>query len=261
MARYIGATPRAKLAVTGGTVTTSGDYQIHTFLASGTLTVSDAASRVASLAGWGAQPAVNSVDGDYYLIGGGSGGTGGTGTHYGNAGAAGVAREGAAQIPIGSHPVVVGAGGAKSDTAPSSPGSSSSLGSLVTATGGHAASNSGRTGASNDDHIGGTLSTGTDAGGGAGSGTDGSTNAGGSGTATLLSGASQTFGGGGGAGRMYDTGGGGLGGGGDGTGLAGVAGSANTGSGGGGGGNGGSNGGGNGGSGRVVVRVPLSEVV
>ena len=62
------------VAATGGTITTSGDFKIHTFTSSGTFTVTDAGGATGS----------NTVD---YLVIAGGGGSGGSGT--GGAGAGG----------------------------------------------------------------------------------------------------------------------------------------------------------------------------
>ena len=91
---------------TGGVITTSGDYRIHTFTSSGTLTVTSA-------------PVGSTVE---YLVvaGGGEGGLGG--------GGAGGMRTGTLSIITSAYPVTVGAGGAGNG--------SDSIFSTITSTGG-----------------------------------------------------------------------------------------------------------------------------
>jgi hypothetical protein len=107
----------AGAAATGGTVTEPGDgYRYHTFTTSSTLTVT----------------AGGSVD--YLVVAGGGGGTGATSTSPG-AGAGGVVT-GTTNISSGSYTITIGNGGLGDDGTANAPGSNSSIGSLVTATGG-----------------------------------------------------------------------------------------------------------------------------
>ena len=104
--------PPTFVAATGGTISTSGDYKIHTFTGPGTFTVTDAGNAGGS----------NTVD--YMVVGGGAGGGGGQG---GGGGGAGGFREscgcgytsspkgsGVASIPVAvtGYPVSIGGGGA-----------------------------------------------------------------------------------------------------------------------------------------------------
>ena len=127
-----------KLYVTasGGTITTSGDFKIHTFTSSGTFTVSDAGNSAGS----------NSVA---YLVLAGGGGGGNAGGRAGGGGGAGGFREGKpsddpytasplnapAGLPVSAqgYPITVGAGGAG---APSNAQGSSSVFSTITSAGG-----------------------------------------------------------------------------------------------------------------------------
>jgi len=151
--------PLEYIAATGGTVTTSGDYKIHTFTGDGCFVVSNI----------GNSP-VNPLGGpdvvDYLVVAGGGGG--GAGANSGNGvggGGAGGYREssGAASgcytvSPLGSgvsgitvtattYPVTVGGGGAGQpvpSTGPSAPGNgSNSVFSTITSTGGGAGGNRG----------------------------------------------------------------------------------------------------------------------
>ncbi len=106
---------------TGGTVTTDGDYTIHTFTTSGTLIVpSDITAEVLVVGGGGAS--AKSGGGD----GGGSGGAGG-----------GVQRDASFNITPNTYPVTIGNGGAtRADRGTGASGGNSSLGSLLVAGGG-----------------------------------------------------------------------------------------------------------------------------
>ena len=129
------------ISATGGTITTSGNFKIHTFTGPGTFTVCNAGSACGS----------NTVD--YLVIAGGGGG--GNGTYAGGGGGAGGYREssGAAsgcytRSPLGAcvsalpvsvqgYPITVG-GGAAAITPPVRGGSSGSNSSFstITSTGG-----------------------------------------------------------------------------------------------------------------------------
>ena len=136
------------VTATGGTITCSGDYRIHTFTGPGTLCVSCAGNAVGS----------NSVD---YLVvagaGGGSGGGGGGGGAGGFRESSGVASGGYSASPLGSgvsalpvsvqgYTVTVGGGntGVPYGTADASPGNgSNSVFSTITSTGGGAGAGGG----------------------------------------------------------------------------------------------------------------------
>jgi hypothetical protein len=80
---------------TGGTITTDGDYKIHTFTGNGTFTVT------------------NDTEVEYLIVaGGGSGGT----DVAGGGGAGGVIHQTAQTLTAGTYSVVVGAGGAAGST-------------------------------------------------------------------------------------------------------------------------------------------------
>ena len=259
---------------TGGTITTSGAYTIHTFTSSGTFT-----------------PAIAGTV-DYLVVAGGGGG----GFEVGGAGGAGGFRTATGfSVAATGLTVTVGAGGAgrTSDGVP--PTGSDSVFSSITSlggggggsavnpapannidggNGGSGGSGAGRTGATAGT---GTVGQGNDAGeqyfiasqqaqgGGGGAGAVGadataspySGGAGGAGLSSSYSGSAVTYAGGGGGGSYQGaSGAGGAGGGGAGAstnGHSGVAATANTGGGGGGGGAGGTSGG-NGGSGIVIIR-------
>ena len=282
-----GISPNPFIVATGGTITTDGDFKVHTFNAAGTFTVSNP----------GAASGSNTVD---YLIvaGGGSG----AGTFRAGGGGAGGFRQnypnpstGGTPITATGYPIVVGAGGAQLIGGKNS-GSLSSGFSITSAGGGGGgpycaprnglAGGSGGGGAGNPSagsggagntppvspsqgNAGGAASSGAQSGGGGGghtatgnAGGSGGTNGdGGVGTAITIPGASTTFAGGGGGGAyctgnpsIGGTGGGGAGGVGSGC-APGVAGTVNTGGGGGGAGGGPGNAyGGAGGSGVVVIR-------
>ena len=89
------------VTATGGTITTSGDYKIHTFNSSGTFTVSCAGNSVGS----------NNVE---YLIvaGGGGGGAGGGANAGGGAGAGGYRTDTSVSVTAQAYPVTGGGGGA-----------------------------------------------------------------------------------------------------------------------------------------------------
>jgi len=130
---------------TGGTITTSGNFKIHTFTGPGTFTVTSAGTACGS----------NTVD---YLVvaGGGGGGTGpspGPATGHGGGGGAGGYREssGAASgcytasplgsgvsgisVPVQAYPITVGAGGAGGNFGAGTNGVNSTF-SSITSTGG-----------------------------------------------------------------------------------------------------------------------------
>lgn len=244
---------------TGGTVTTSGNFRIHTFTGSGTFTVTSA-------------PAGKTLE--YLIIAGG--GAGGYGGNTGGGGAGGY-RTGTFSPSVTSYTITVGAGGASASGATLNNGSASSAFSITSIGGGSGgyngvnSANGGSGGGStygfgfgsgtagqgnNGGYFGGGGKDPTTGGGGGGAGGVGQngfpTNPnGGAGLANSITGSSVTrAGGGGGAGSGGYNGSGGSGGGGGGNGGgAGGGGNANTGSGGGGGLPSGA-----GGSGIVIIR-------
>jgi hypothetical protein len=236
------------VSATGGTITTCGDYKIHTFTGPGTFTVSNTGSGSSTV--------------DYLVV---AGGGGGGGRHGGGGGAGGFRQNypsSCAGLPVTAtaYPITVGAGGAAGIFAgPGGPNTNGGQGnpsifSTITSAGG----GSGGTAASSTPcgattlaggsggggtHCGPSIAAGNgntppvsppqgnpggaglaanpyDGGGGGGAsaaGTAGSGNGnGGAGTATSISGSSITYaGGGGGAGYSCAGGTGGAGGGGD----------------------------------------------
>jgi len=126
------------LVATGGTITTSGDYKIHTFTGPGTFCVSGISNR----------PANNQVS--YMVVAGG----GGSGVSFGGGGGAGGFREykssadcytasplngnpggTAVTVTAQAYPITVGGGGAASFPGAGSPGANSVF-STITSTGG-----------------------------------------------------------------------------------------------------------------------------
>jgi hypothetical protein len=274
------------LVATGGTITYSGNYKIHTFTNSGSFVVS-------------ANP--NSLNLEYLVVGGGGGG----GETIGGGGGGGNVQAGNITTnTVQTFTITVGAGGAAGYDGQNSsyPGGVSGNNSSITATGVSITANGGGGGggynlsgtgtggghgggqgagggsavaAGPGNNAGGTSGTNNNSGaGGGGAGgtgspsTSGVCGAGGAGIASSISGTLSYYGGGGGGGARVPSGGsgaaggssvGGTGGTGGGTGtVSGTAGATNTGSGGGGGGysdSGAVNGsGGAGGSGVVVIR-------
>jgi len=217
---YASATPK----FVGGTLTTSGGNQIHTFTSSGTLSP------------------LTPVTASYLVVAGGGGG----GVFYGGGGGAGGYQTSSTTLYSGAtYVVTVGAGGAiSSGTGRGSSGGNSVLSgtglTTVTSTGGGGGGGSsgapqsggnggsggggggsgsggaGGTGISGQGFAGGTTATGYSGGGGGASAVGGnavaSTNAGvgGAGSASSISGTSTTYaGGGGGNGALGGAGGGG----------------------------------------------------
>lgn len=253
----------------GGVITTSGGYTIHTFNTSGTFVAN------------------RNLDADVLVIAGGGGG----GANQGGGGGAGGYVAQSLPLSASSYAITVGAGGtgATVNTANSGASGSNSVFASITALGGGGGGSgnannalsggsgggggaqtvfgSGAAGTSGQGFAGANAtSSGSYSGGGGGAGEPGSTDGlqqGGDGLSSSITGTSVVRGGGGGGGGYPGNGGGGLGGdGGGGAGStgypnAGAAGTSNTGSGGGGGGSipGVGNGaGGAGGSGVVIIR-------
>lgn len=259
---------RDAITATGGSITTSGGYTIHTFTSGGTFEITGGYDNV-----------------EYLVVaGGGGGGRDNQPARAAGGGGAGAMLTGTIPRGVGSYTVTVGAGGAGGTSAAGSACVGSNGGDsvfdTVTATGGGgggghstvaqfvganggsggggcsgAAGGTGTTGGNNGGSGAGTTAGGGGGGAGAvganGSGTTGG--AGGAGTASSISGGSVTYAGGGGGHASVTGGAGGAGGGGAGAGGTGAGGAGTANTGGGGGGSRGSDGGA-GGSGIVIVR-------
>ena len=249
----------------GGTVTTSGNYRIHTFTSSGTFvnTIASLSVEYLVIAGGGAG-GVGDANANAY---GGGGGAGGYRTNVaGQTSGGGASAESALTISAGNKTVTVGAGGAgaSGDNQLGTNGGDSVFDSITSIGGGRGGANSadgssggsggggkesdgsGQSGTSGQGYGGGPGSEGGNrGGGGGGAGGSGGTSSGGGGVSSNITGSAVTRAGGGGS-----NGSGGSGGGGDGGDPTGYNGTANTGSGGG----AATEHSGNGGSGLVVVR-------
>ena len=259
-------------SATGGSITTSGGYVIHTFTTSGTFQVT-----------------AGMRDIEYLVVAGGGGG--GSGSGAGGGGAGGMRTGILSSVGVGSYAATVGAGGAGGTAGDGAPGNDSVFSSITSIKGGGGSGylgvhgsglNGGSGGGANyydqptkgmgtvgQGYNGGTASFGGGGGGGAGvaGSVGGSSNpypggTGGLGASSSISGSSVFYAGGGGGGcsggwALASGAAGGNGGGG--TGASDIAsstsGAANSGGGGGGGGSGGGGlGGGGGGSGIVIIR-------
>lgn len=277
----LGTVSTTYTVATGGTITTSGDYKIHTFNSSDNFVVTSLGTS-------------NTVE---YLVvaGGGAGASGFTNSNaIGGGGAGGFKTNPSGVIAIQTYSVVIGSGGSSTAVNPSlrgTNGNDSSFGSISTSTGGGAGgifnntykngANGGSGGGGGSYSIEGTGGTGLlgqgydggigvatgqpyNGGGGGGAGAIGgsvtpglgnSPGTGGVGLASSISGTSTFYSGGGGGGSNGNSVGGNGGGGGGRMAVQGIAGTVNT---GGGGGAGGcqipSTAGGNGGSGIVIIK-------
>ena len=255
------------MSATGGTITTNGNYKIHSFTSSGTFTPS----------------ASGTVE--YLVI---AGGGGGGSANTGGGGAGGYRTASGFAVTSQAYAITVGAGGAggiySSAIYSGSKGSDSTF-STITSEGGGLAPSSGTGGSggsgggnaynqntgtgglatSGQGYNGGLGKGATPAYGGGGGGGAGAVGqnapsgggAGGNGLASSITGSSITRAGGGGGSAQGGSGGaGGSGGGGSGSNsnVAGISGTANTGSGGGAGGGGSAGTGGSGGSGIVIIK-------
>ena len=277
---------------TGGTVTTSGNYRIHTFTSSGNFV-----------------NAISGLDVEYLIVAGGAsaGGSSSGSSCGGGGGAGGMLTGSMSNVSVATHSVTVGAGGSGNTSFKGTNGGDSTFNS-VTATGGGAGgrnnhnSNSqgvsggsgggggavyggtvwspgpvGGSGTAGQGNDGGTGYNSSDTagqrgGGGGGKGAAGqdapsinSGGNGGNGSASSITGSSVTYAGGGGGGTWTSGGNatGGTGGGGNGSVNNGTAGTANTGGGGGGSGGGSPSSnrdGANGGSGIVVIRYDTTNL-
>lgn len=250
-----GSQPSGFIVATGGTITTDGNFKVHTFNSSGTFQITSGSGAV-----------------EYLVVAGGGGGGGSESGKEGGGGGAGGYLNGTLNLSPGNYTITVGAGGASGSgvSVDGSNGGDSTFHTVTAAGGGGGGANSGATG--NNGKSGGSGGGGGGAGalnngGAAGLGTSGQGNNGGDAGDT---GGSLGFGGGGGgAGGVGGTasGGSGIGGLGKSNDIngsvvtyasgassgTGVAGAANTGNGGGGGTTSGSAGGA-GGSGVVILR-------
>ena len=109
------------LSATGGTITTDGNYKIHTFTSSGTFNVNSIT------------PTSNSVD---YLVVAGGGAGGGAGSANGGGGGAGGFRTGNTGVGAQSYSITVGAGGTGAGGNVRGANGSNSIFSTITSIGG-----------------------------------------------------------------------------------------------------------------------------
>ena len=252
---YTSATPR----FVGGTLTTSGGNQIHTFTSSGTLSpltpitasylvVAGGGGAVGNRSGGGGAgglltSSTTLYSGATYVVTVGAGGAGGAG----NA-AVTSTQDGSNSVLSGTGLTTLTATGGGGGGGTNNPSSGRAGGSGGGAGGDNATGATGGTGISGQGFAGGTTAAGGGAGGGGASavGSNGASNTGGNGgagTASSITGTSVTYAGGGGGGATTTAGTGGAGGGGNGaqgsptTQLAGVSGTQNLGGGAGGGSN------------------------
>jgi hypothetical protein len=249
------------ITATGGTITTSGDYKIHTFTGPGSFTVTNTGNAPTN-------PLGGPTSVDYLVVAGGGSG----GISQGGGGGAGGYRTSypspAGTIPVSatSYPITVGAGGSGASSPPltGANGSNSIFSSITSAGGGGGGSsptstaNTGGSGgggganvANNNGAAGNTppvsppqgnpggngIFPGTGGGGGASAAGSNAPGNGGAGSPNSITGSAVTYAGGGGGSNYSTTGGtGGAGGGGNGgpAGTNGSPGTVNTGGGGGG---------------------------
>jgi hypothetical protein len=254
-------------AATGGTITTSGDFKIHTFTSPGTFTVTQLGNSPTI-------PTGGPSNVDYLVVAGGGGGGGGfgCGSFSGGGGGAGGFRTsfpspaGVTPVAVQGYPITVGAGGPGASSPcgndVATPGNNSVFSSITSAGGGggrmgRTADSGGSGGGTTNYIVGGTaglgntppvsppqgnpggLGTARCSGGGGGASVAGNPNKnGGNGTANSITGSSVTRAGGGSAGGWNYAAAGTAGTGGGGTGGSGGAnggnGTVNTGGGGGG---------------------------
>ncbi len=264
---------------TGGTVTTSGGYRIHTFTSNGTFTISEPFT-VQYLVVAGGGSAGFGAGGGNESGGGGAGGYRSSVT--GEMSGGGASAESAISLTSGSYSITVGAGGAGVNNGRNN-GSDSTFSNITSVGGGAGGNNntgasggsggggshnmtSGGPGTSGQGYRGGNPSSSSSAGGGGGAGAAGGDGrnsntaaSGGTGVQSSINGTATYYAGGGGGGNPGTSNYGGLGGGGNGQGNQGslTNGTSNTGGGGGGIINGSGLAGGSGGSGVVIVRYAL----
>jgi len=266
----------------GGSISTSGSFRIHTFTSSGTFVNTIASNSVEYLVVAGGGGGGNTVA--FGVSGSSGGGAGGYRSSVsGENSGGGASAESALTLSAGNYTVTIGGGGSgTSSHATGSNGNNSVFGSITSIGGGGGGGGSGTagnggsgggkaysggvgTGTSGQGHDGGSHAE-RGGGGGGGAGAVGATGGnpnggnGGAGVSSSINGSATTrAGGGGGSGSSSGSGGsGGSGGGGNGTGNSGTGGSGSTNKGGGGGGTGPGGGtSGSGGSGIVIVRYTL----
>jgi len=134
------------IVATGGTITTDGDFKVHTFTSSGTFTISETGKPTGS----------TTVDYTVVAAGGsGGGGAGTVGTFGGGGGGAGGFRQsfpnpatGGFAISAQAYPITVGAGGAavSGQGNDGNPGGNSTFSSITSTGGGHGGSDQGPVG-------------------------------------------------------------------------------------------------------------------
>ena len=179
--------PVVYISASGGTITTDGNYKVHTFSAG---TSSFVVHRTGS---------VGYTSVEYLILGGGGGGTvGQSGAELGSGGAGGTARSGSYSVSLTTYSARVGTGGSGSTSADvnGNPGSVSSIFG-TNATGGDGGDYTGP-GGNNADYSGGGDPPSIGSGGGAGAGGNGNNENGGVGITSSISGTSLGYGGGGG---------------------------------------------------------------
>ena len=177
----ITVTPPAFMTATGGTITTNGDYKVHTFTSSGTFTV----SALGGDSTYGSKV-------EYLVVAGGAGG--GHGGHGGGGGAGGYRHNSAYNFTVAAQGYSITVGAYGNNRANGSTSTFSNITSAGGGSGGHNGSNTGRNGGS----------------GGGGAGHQGSNKAGGSGNTPSVSPSQGSNGGSGQDGSpSYGSGGGG----------------------------------------------------
>jgi len=113
--------PPVFIVATGGTITTNGNYKIHTFLNNGTFEITSGNGTIY-----------------YAVVGGGGAGSGSSTTLAGGGGGAGEVIQGSEVVSIGTKSVVVGAGGTCADAdLIGTNGSQSSIDAIVAIGGGY----------------------------------------------------------------------------------------------------------------------------
>lgn len=173
------------ITATGGTITTDGNFKVHTFTGNGTFQVTGGSGKARVL-----------------VVAGGGGGNGGVNTvNFGSAGGGGTVQyNGAYSISVNSYGVTVGARGNGVIGNGSTGGTGgNSVFNDITATGGTGVAANNQTGGANANYAGG-YQGGNSGGGGAGGGAAGSGKNGGAGYSSDISGSTQYYAGGGGGG-------------------------------------------------------------
>lgn len=190
------------IIATGGTISTYGIYQVHTFNSTDTFSVAKV----------GTSPGASTID--RYIVG--AGGAGGGATIHGpskGGGAGGIARAANAQsISATNYSITVGTGGVNNGQGMNSPGNNGNAGNAtnafsITCNAGNG--NSDRTGGNNSDYNGTSTGNQRQAGNGAGAGGNGGSFSGGFGgigtSTTIVTGSALYYGGGGGGGYWQNT--------------------------------------------------------